>query len=148
MKAIAIVSLLVIVVALVAIPAGAALETKVEQARANRLEEQSRLEAARADAYAVRSQANQPALVAVTGIVLAAVIIGGLAVVLVARRPATLAATSSQHTPAPQIHVVVLNQLPGESRPEYLRRVAQLAEPDAERSVVLLDQRHLVDAER
>lgn len=147
MKAIVILGLLVIVVALVAIPAGAVLQTKAEQARANRIEEQARLELARADAYAVRSQANQPVMLAVLGIVLVTMVVGSLMVVLVTR-PATPAAIHTQHPPAPQIHVVVLNQLSGESRPEYLRRVAQLAEPDAKRSVVLIDQRRTVDAER
>lgn len=148
MKAIVILVLVVIVVALVAVPAGAALQAKFEQARANRIEEQARLEVARADAYAVRSQANQPMLLAVTGIVLAATMIGGLAVVLVGRRPATPVATSSQPSPAMQVHVVMIGQLPGESRPEFLRRVTQLAEPADDRSVVLIDSRRMVDVER
>lgn len=123
MKAIVILALLAVVVALVAIPTGAVLEREVEQARANRIEEQARLETARADAYAVRAQANQPVLVAVTGLVLVAAIVGGAVVVAVARRPATAPTPQPTVPSPPQIVTIILQQLPGESRPEFLRRL-------------------------
>lgn len=145
MKAVVILFLVVVVVALVAVPAGAALQAKLEQARASRIEEQARMELARADAYAVRSQANQPMLLAVTGIVLAMVMIGGLAVVLVGLRPSPVP-TSSQPTPTMQVHVVMIGQLPGESRPEYLRRIEASSQEYA--FPLVLDARPRVEAGR
>ena len=143
MKTIAILILIAVLVALVAGPAMTVLQTKYEQARADRQAAEARMELARADAYAVRSQANQPVLLAITGLVLIAMGAIAIAAVLMARRPAPPVASQQ-----PQVHIVVIGQLPGESRPEFLRRVAQLAEPADNRSVVLMDSRRTIDAER
>ena len=145
MKTIAILILIAVLVALVAGPAMTMLQTDYERARADRQAAEARMELARADAYAVRSQANQPMLLAITGLALVATVIGSLAVALTAQRPATPTNATQHPLPAPQVHVVVICQLPGESRPDFLRRVAQLAEPAAaDRSVVLIDSRRMV----
>lgn len=146
MKTIAILILIAVLVALVAGPAMTVLQTQYEQARADRQAAEARMELARADTYAVRSQANQPVLLAITGLVLAATVIGGLAVALLSRHPS--APVSATPQASPQVHVVVISQLSGESRPEFLRRVSQLAEPADNRSVVLIDSRRTIDAEQ
>lgn len=142
MKAIAILILIAVMVALVAGPAMTVVNTKYEQARADRQAAEARMELARADAYAVRSQANQPVLLAITGLVLAVTVLGGLAVVLTARRPHDAQPTP----PVPQITMIVLSQIPGESRPEYLRRLEAASQEFP--SSAVLDARPRVEVGR